>query len=239
MASRGVVGRTAARKDRPQRVYEQLRTLIVHGRLAPGSRLVETDIATRFQVSRTPVRGALQRLQQEGYIVDSPAMRQSRPTVAPLTQEDATELFDIVGVLEGLSARLAAELPANRRAALAKEMTALNAEFKRTAQAARPDHNRLYELDERFHSAYVDAAAGPRLRALHHAVKPQAERYERLYVSFLTGEIVTSVREHEAIVTAIANGKPDAAEASVHQNWHNAASRLASVIERAGERGRW
>jgi DNA-binding GntR family transcriptional regulator len=220
-------------------VYEQLRTLIVHGRLAPGSRLVETDIATRFQVSRTPVRGALQRLQQEGYIVDSPSMRQSRPTVAPLTQEDATELFDIVGVLEGLSARLAAELPQLRRAALAKEMNGLNLEFKRTAQASRPDHNRLYELDERFHGAYVEAASGSRLRALHHAVKPQAERYERLYVSFLTGEIVTSVREHDAIVAAISAGKPDLAEAAVHSNWHNAASRLSAVIERAGERGRW
>jgi len=239
MASRGVASRTAGRKDRPQRVYEQLRNLIVHGRLAPGSRLVETDIATRFQVSRTPVRGALQRLQQEGYIVDSPSMRQSRPTVAPLTQEDATELFDIVGVLEGLAARLAAELPQLRRAALTKEMNLVNQDFKRTAQASRPDHNRLYELDERFHGAYVDAAAGSRLKALHHAVKPQAERYERLYVSFLTGEIVTSVREHDAIVSAIAAGKADPAEAAVHSNWHNAASRLALVIERAGERGRW
>ena len=239
MASRGVASRSAGRKDRPQRVYEQLRNLIVHGRLAPGSRLVETDIATRFQVSRTPVRGALQRLQQEGYIVDSPSMRQSRPTVAPLTQEDATELFDIVGVLEGLSARLAAELPQIRRAALTKEMNALNQDFKRTALATRPDHNRLYELDERFHGAYVDAAAGARLRALHHAVKPQAERYERLYVSFLTGELVTSVKEHDIIMNAIAAGKPDQAEAAVHTNWHNAASRLAAVIERAGERGRW
>src|SRR4029450_2757102 len=126
MASRAVASRTVARKDRPQRVYEQLRTLIVHGRLAPGSRLVETDIATRFEVSRTPVRGALQRLQQEGYIVDSPSMRQSRPTVAPLTREDATEVFDIVAVLEGLAARLAAQMQPGQRNSLAKEMNALN-----------------------------------------------------------------------------------------------------------------
>ncbi len=53
----------AARTDRPKQVYKQLRELIVLGRSAPGSRLVETDIATRFGVSRTPVRGALQRLQ--------------------------------------------------------------------------------------------------------------------------------------------------------------------------------
>ena len=81
------------------------------------------------------------------------------------------------------------------------------------SQAPRPDHDRLYELDEKFHGAYVAAAAGSRLKALHHAVKPQAERYERLYVSFLTGEIVTSTKEHDLIVNAIQAGKPDEAEA--------------------------
>jgi DNA-binding GntR family transcriptional regulator len=239
MAARSAGTGRATRKDRPQRVYEQLRQLIVTGRLAPGSRLVETDIATRFQVSRTPVRGALQRLQQEGYIVDSPSMRQSRPTVAPLTQEDATEVFDIVGHLEGLAGQLAAELPAAKRQALAKELTVINTEFKRLSQVQRPDHQRLFELDERFHSTYVEAAAGIRLRALHHAVKPQAERYERLYVSFLAGELMTSTKEHDLIIGAIAAGKPAAAEQAVMMNWHNAAERLSRVIERAGERGRW
>jgi hypothetical protein len=68
-------------------------------------------------VSRTPVRGALQRLQQEGYVVDPSGGRLARPTVAPLTSEDARELFHIVAELEGLAARGAAELaPAPRRA---------------------------------------------------------------------------------------------------------------------------
>ena len=159
--------------------------------------------------------------------------------MAPLTREDATEVFDIVAVLEGLAARLAAQMPPPQRNALAREMSALNTEFRKISQAQRPDHDRLYELDEKFHGAYVAAAAGARLKALHHAVKPQAERYERLYVSFLTGEIVTSTREHEDIVNAIQSGQPEKAEAAVHRNWHNAAERLSQVIERVGERGRW
>jgi DNA-binding GntR family transcriptional regulator len=231
--------RRSARRDRPQQVYEQLRQLIVHGRLAPGSRLVETDIAVRFSVSRTPVRGALQRLQQEGYIIDSPSMRQSRPTVAPLTGEDAEELFDIVGELEGLAAYHAALLPPARRQALVRELSAINADFRRAATATRPDHNRLWDLDERFHKCYVDGAAGPRLKTLHDSVKPQAERYERLYVSFLAGEIMTSVKEHEVIIAAIDRGDPAGAQQAVHRNWHNAAERLGRVIERAGARGKW
>jgi DNA-binding GntR family transcriptional regulator len=231
--------RRGTRRDRPKQVYEQLRQLIVHGRLAPGSRLVETDIAARFNVSRTPVRGALQRLQQEGYIIDSPSMRQSRPTVAPLTGEDAEELFDIVGELEGLAAFQAAMLPAARRQALVKELTAINNDFRKVAGSARPDHDRLWDLDERFHKRYVEVAAGPRLRALHDSVKPQAERYERLYVSFLAGEIMTSAREHDTIIEAVARGDAEGAKAAVHGNWHNAAQRLGRVIERVGDRGKW
>ncbi|HEX9756013.1 MAG TPA: GntR family transcriptional regulator [Gemmatimonadales bacterium] len=225
--------------QRPQRVYEELRALIVRGRLAPGSRLVETEIAQRFHVSRTPVRGALQRLQQEGYILDSLGMRQSRPTIAPLTREDSTELFEIVGQIEGLAARRAAQLADRARGALAARMAEVNRRFRRAAESPRPDHNRLFELDEQFHQRYVEAAAGPRLRALHQAVKPQAERYERLYVTFLVGEIMTSVREHDAIVSAIEAGRPAAAEQAVVTNWQNAAQRLSQVIERAGELGRW
>jgi DNA-binding GntR family transcriptional regulator len=234
-----VAARPVGRTDRPKLVYEQLRQLIVHGRLAPGSRLVETDIAARFEVSRTPVRGALQRLQQEGYIVDSPSMRQSRPTVAPLTGEDAEELFNIVGQLEALAAYSAAQLPEPKRQLLVKELDVINAELRKAASAARPDHNRLWDMDERFHGRCVEVAAGPRLRLLHDSVKPQAERYERLYVSYLAGDIVTSVTEHDIIIRAIAEGDAEGAKVAVEQNWHNAAARLGRVIERVGDRGRW
>lgn len=227
------------RTDRPKQVYEQLRELIVLGRLAPGSRLVETDIATRFGVSRTPVRGALQRLQQEGYIIDSPSMRQSRPTVAPLTGEDARELFDIVGELEALSAYHAAKLPVAARQALVRELRPINDDLRKVAEAPNPDHDRLWVLDDLFHQRCVDTAAGPRLTLLHSAVKPQAERYERLYVSYLAGEIGTSVTEHEAIIDAIEAGDANGAKTAVELNWQNAAERLGRVIERVGDRGRW
>jgi DNA-binding GntR family transcriptional regulator len=57
------------REDRIVQAYEKLRDLIVWGRLAPGTRIIESDVAGRLGISRTPVRSALQRLQQEGYIL--------------------------------------------------------------------------------------------------------------------------------------------------------------------------
>jgi DNA-binding GntR family transcriptional regulator len=83
------------------------------------------------------------------------------------------------------------------------------------------------------------AGAGPRLIALHDSVKPQAERYIRMYISMLTSDIRASVAEHEQMIDAIEAGLPDDAQAAVQTNWRHAADRIARVIEVAGERGSW
>jgi DNA-binding GntR family transcriptional regulator len=235
-----VMAPTARRTaSKPRDVYAQLRDLIVHGQVAPGARLVETELALRLGVSRTPLRAALQRLQQEGYVIAGATAQQARHTVSPMTSGDANELFLLVGTLEAQAARQTALLPAVARHALADRLKATNDDLKRAASGRRPNHDRLFELDERFHRFYVEAGAGPRLLALHRAVKPQAERYERLYVSLLMSEIMVSVQEHTRIHRAIRDGAHDAAFDAVLVNWRNAASRLGSVIAQAGERGSW
>src|SRR5687767_9909738 len=152
--------------SRPDQVYARLRDLIVQGSLEPGSRIVETEIATRLGVSRTPVREALQRLQQEGFVIGAPGAQQSRLTVAPLTRDDVVELLDVVGALEGLGARRAAALDVAERRGLAKELRALNQEFARAARTAPVDHGRLFDVDERLHRRIVEAGVGPGLLAL-------------------------------------------------------------------------
>src|SRR5437899_11474181 len=77
------------RGDRIPRAYHQLREFIVSGRLDPGSHIIESDIAERLGVSRTPVRSALNRFQQEGYIAGICSRNETRLNVAPHTQDDA------------------------------------------------------------------------------------------------------------------------------------------------------
>lgn len=218
-------------------MYARLRDLIVQGSLAPGSRIVETEIASRLDVSRTPVREALQRLQQEGFVMGAPGAQQSRLTVAPLTRDDVQELLNIVGALEGLGARHAAAVDATERRALVKELRALNQEFARAAHTTPVDHGRLYDADERLHRRIVQAGIGPRLLALHDAVKPQAERYIRMYISMLMGDIKSSVDEHDTMIDAIEDGRAGDAQQAIEVNWRHAADRLSRVIEVAGERG--
>lgn len=222
--------------SRPDQVHARLRALIVRGRLAPGSRVVETDIAARLGVSRTPVREALQRLLQEGYVLDAPGGQQSRLTVAPLTRADVDELLNMLGALEGVAARRAAMRETEERATLAATLRAANADF-RAAGAAPVDHEALYDADDRFHRAIIAAAGGARLRALHDTVHPQAERYVRMFISMLTDDLDASVAEHDAIAEAIVTGRADDAERAVAMNWRHAANRLTRVIAIAGEQG--
>jgi DNA-binding GntR family transcriptional regulator len=217
-----------------QEPYERLRDLIVRGRLAPGGRLIETDVARRLGVSRTPVREALRRLQQEGYVRAEPGGHQARLSVTPLTRADAEELLAIVGALEGLAAAQAARLSQSERTALARELTRLNAAFAETTQT---DLDALYTHDEEFHRRYVAAAGGVRLVAMHDAIKPQAERYIRMYIGLLASDISSSVREHAAVIRAIATAQAASAERAVRANWRHATERIARVIDLAGELG--
>jgi len=227
------------RGESVSRAYDQLRELIVHGRLAPGSRIIESDIADWLGLSRTPTRSALHRLQQEGYVVALDRTKERRLTVAPLTQSDAMELFQIVGRLEGMAAGATAERPAVERAEVVTRLRALNADLAAAGRATPADSPQLFDLDNAFHRAYMEAGAGARLLALHDAIKPQAERYARLYANYLVVEISTSVAEHEVINQSLEAGDPEATRRAVENNWRNAAKRLSRVIGTHGERGSW
>jgi DNA-binding GntR family transcriptional regulator len=226
-----------ARSDTVSRVYQELRGLIVWGHLPPGARIAERAVAERLGLSRTPVRSALHRLQQEGFVSSVGRGQDQRLIVAPLTQEDGREIILIVGHLEGLAAHTAAILPDDRRKRIVARLREINREL--AAESKRREFTQIFELDQAFHRAYVEDVVGPRLLALHRSIKPQIERYTRLYISVLVDELPTSVKEHEVIVKAIASGDPHAAQRAVETNWRNAAGRLSRVIGQLGERGSW
>ncbi len=222
-----------------QTVFQQVRELIVHGRLSPGTWIVEADLAQRLGMSRTPVRGALQWLQREGYVIEQKNVSKSRMIVAPLTKEDASELYAIVGHLEGLAGRRTAGLPKYERTEIIRALRKLNAGLKSISRDHAGRAGDIFDLDMTFHSTVVKASAGPRLMALYNAVKPQTERYWRLYASSIINDLHNSVVEHEEIIDAIQDGDVDRVETALQLNWSNGALRLSKVIELFGERGTW
>jgi DNA-binding GntR family transcriptional regulator len=185
------------------------------------------------------VRHALQWLEHEGYLVALGSGPKSRMTVAPLTESDAIEAYRIVGHMEGLAGRLAADLPKRERSELIKKLRQLNSRMAKSSGARKSDPRNFFDLDTSFHSQIVEATAGSRFVAIYNGIKPHTERYWWLYASSIRDDENPSIEEHTKIVAAIAEGDPDAAEKALQLNWENGAKRLVDLIRRFGERGKW
>ncbi|MGH7470062.1 MAG: GntR family transcriptional regulator [Longimicrobiales bacterium] len=222
-----------------QDVYGQLRDLIVRGPLAPGAQLIERPLALRLGVSRATLRTALQQLAYEGFVVSVTAGKYARYIVAPLTVADMEELYTLIGAMNGVAAAGAANSAAHERDRLAGELETLNVELSAAMESGSAAFSAIYEIDRQFHARYVEAAGGPRLLSLYGIVVAQSERYGRMYVAALVGQISKSVLEHEAIIAAIRAADPEAAKRAAETNWQNAAARFRRVIEAVGEHGTW
>ena len=221
------------------RAFNELRELIVRGNLPPGAWIVEAEIAERLGLSRTPIRSALQWLHRDGYVVEHKGNRKARIVVAPLTREDARELYTIVGHLEVLAAVTITTLPAAQRVKLADDLASLNDELNEIASQRPVDPRRVFDIDKAFHARIIAAGAGQRLAALHNSMRPQMERYWRLYASSIISELHESVSEHGDIIRAIRKGDAAAVEKALDRNWSSGFERISRLIEIFGERGSW
>ncbi len=220
-------------------VYDRVRALIVRGRLLPGTRVTEADVANELRVSRTPAREALRRLRQERLLVPTGARdgAKVRLAVAPMTAGEARELYTAAGALEGVIVRNVADYDADARGALAAELAKAEAAFRREATKRTPGWDRLFELHHAFHELLRTGLAGPRLRSLLDGLRPHLDRYEYFYGRLHGSGFEATFEEHDAIVTAVESGRADVAEHAVRANWFNGADRLARSVQRAGEAG--
>lgn len=233
-------GAESSTDDQFGETYARLQDLIVRGQLAPGSRIIETEISDRLDVSRTPVRSALQRLEQQGFVEsEGRSSGRSRPRVAPLTSSDAHELMYLLGSLEGLAARWTAGLTEEERQRVVGELRSLNESMEEEAEGKRPAATSFFDIDAEFHRSLVEPGAGPRLLKLHGAYRPQAERYFRYYVANQKYSLDRSLGEHHDMIDAVSTGDPEVAEDAVQKNWRSAEKRLQEAIKLVGERGSW
>jgi DNA-binding GntR family transcriptional regulator len=200
-------------------VYESLKALIMEHTLTPRDRVNIDAVARDLEVSPTPVREALARLESEGLVRKRPL---AGYTVSPLlTRQEFTDMFDMRLLLEGAAARWAAERASDDvRAGIA-------AEALETAEVSEPDadghrsHATFTSLDARFHDMVADAAANPLLRdgigRLHAHL-----HIHRLYFPYTQDN---TSEEHQRIAAAITAGDPDAAEAAMRAHLSEARSR--------------
>lgn len=179
---------------------------IIDGRLAPGVRLDECGLAERFRTSRTPVREALRRLEAMGVV-------QRRPNrgvvVATVTEAQLKDMFEAMGELEALCARLSAQRMT------AKERQALERIHDRSAAHVAADAAARYEdANRRFHEALYEGAHNGEIAAMALAMRGRIAPFRRAQFR-LAGRLSKSHAEHAEVVAAVLARDGDAAAAAM------------------------
>jgi DNA-binding GntR family transcriptional regulator len=213
----------AVRGDGALAVYRELREAIVGGRFQPNERLVETDLARTLGAGRTTIRAALVRLDQEGLVQRTPN-RGAR--VRLVSDREALEIEQVRAALEQLVVREAA------CRATARDLAGLRAELRRMHERVEEGDPLGYsELNASFHERIWAIADNRVASALLTTLKSQGIRFQ--YRTILQpGRPLRSLREHEAIVEALASGDPDASEAMMRQHLARVVETLRVSIER-------
>ncbi len=201
----------SANASRSETAYQQLKRAMQMGELQPGTRIRETEIAERYNISRTPVREAIRRLEADGLISFVP---HHGAVVAQLDHQQTMELYDLREVLEGTAAAFAA------RHASAAEIAELE-ELVANEEPIQNDPQKLADLNRLFHSVLFRAAHNRFLERSLLGLRDSMALLGRTTLG-LPGRYDTAHAEHIEMVTAIANRDPDTAEAAGRKHIRNA-----------------
>lgn len=180
--------------------YEQLKEAIYLGDLQPGQQLVETALAQSFRVSRTPIREALARLEQDGLVVRT----RNGLAVRERTPGEVLDIYEVRVLLESAAGRTAAERRTNN------DIFELRQAHRRYIAAGEKDQQERVLVNRRFHATVWEAAHQPALADLLRRIELQLGRFPITTLSY-PGRWETSIEEHEALVAAIENRDGDKA----------------------------
>ena len=200
-------------------VFEKLENDIITGVYARGEILTELKLVENLGVSRTPIREALRRLEQERLIAESG----KGSVVLGITLEDLVDIMDIRQRIEGLAAYYAAQ-----------NITPEGVERLRTINQlqdfyyGKHDIEHLREMDDQFHDAIYELSGRA---VIHDTLLPlhkKTQRYRRISIEDST-RLDKSMQEHRAIFEAIAAGNAELAEQLTH---HHIVNAKESMVER-------
>ena len=194
-------------------VTRSLREAILQGRLRPGERLVQDELAAELGVSRQPVREALRRLESEGLIVQLP---QRGFVVREYGEEDIRENYHLRQLLESEAARLAAE---RIRPDELEELGAVNRALAEAVEAG--DSASMVELNAQFHRLVHESARMPQLVRLIQQLWAGRTVFTPLFVP---GRARRSVAEHDELLRALADRNPRRAAAAMREHIARAAA---------------
>ena len=223
-----------AASSQSMRAQLQLREMLVGGELRPGERITELAMVEQLAMSRTPIRTALVRLQEEGLLEALPG---GGFVVREFSEDDIHDAIELRGTLEGLAARLAAERGASN-SVLAQLRDCLAAIDELLAQPKLSERGFAHyaEHNGRFHALLAEASGSA-------LVQRQIERVITLPFASPNGfvmvdrggpqardRLVIAHEQHRAIVEAIARREGARAQSLALEHARNAQRNLADVL---------
>ena len=205
-------------RNRTEEVYQALRREILLGRLRPNEPLVETELAERLQVSRTPIRNSLLRLAAEGLIVS----RRRRWMVYEYRQDEIREVYEVRMAQEGFAARLACERASD------EEIADLERRYLAGRRPQAQGDPSMVDSNDRFHAGIVALARNRRLADL---IERNRVYFFNNQVALLYGpdDIETSHQQHLNLIEAVRHRDPDWAEQATRDHIQHA---LTLIMDR-------
>lgn len=209
------------------RVYNHLRAAIISGMIAPGTTLVQEQLAEQMGVSRTPIRDALDRLANEGLIIRGLG---GRVSVAELSIRELREKYAVRGVLEGLALRLAAER-------LGEIQFGKLRRYLREMREAVEQNDPLTvtEIGCDFHDTIIAACGNEFLIQSLQNLNDSIRRYRRVAAN-IPGRAVVTMREHEEVYAALQSGDVEAADQLIQEHIAHSQQQLEAAIKAYKER---
>jgi DNA-binding GntR family transcriptional regulator len=205
-----------------EEVYTTLQTWIVEGVYQPGEIIRDQDLADALGVSRTPVREALQRLQDEGF-VETATNRWTR--VATLDLDEVRHLYPIIWTLEMLVISLA------QNRLLSNDLERMHEANTRLREAlTNKDAIAASKADYEFHQVFISQSSNPDLMRMLHEIKIRLRWLEVVYFRELIVAI-QSLKEHEAILDALEKGLYEQAAQAIKTNWEESLKRVLNGTE--------
>lgn len=207
-------------------VFETLRDAIINGKLAPGERLMEVQLAEEMGVSRTPVREAIRKLELEGFVVMVP---RKGAYVAGVSIKDIADVFEIRAALEALAARLAAErITDDELDHLERAIVSIN----KVSDGKNID--KVVESDTDFHDIIYQASRNKRLINIITNLKEQIQRFRATSLA-VTGRTKTAVEEHKQIAEALSDRDAELAAELARRHIENAENVMLNALKKAKE----
>lgn len=184
------------------KVYVYLKDAILRGEYKAGDRLVERVLAEKLNISRTPIREALFRLETQRFVRTVP---RKGVVVNEITQAEILEVFMILASLESLAARLAAQKVND---AIIAEIDQLMAEMEEALNNGGGDE---VELNVKYNELIGRASGNPKLHEMLVDLKDYVRAFSNLS-SALPGRTKAALLEHQDVLSAIRSGEADLAE---------------------------